>query len=31
VSLPGRQFPITSEAWIERRRPYELEREQKHY
>jgi hypothetical protein len=31
VSLPGRQFPITREAWIERRRPYELEREQKHY
>ena len=31
MTLPGRQLPITCEAWRERRRPYELEREQKYY
>ena len=31
VSLPGRKYPITQDAWIERRRPYELELEQKYY
>jgi hypothetical protein len=31
MTLPGRQYPITNEAWRERRRPYELEREQRYY
>lgn len=31
MSLPNRQLPITSDAWRERRRPYELELEQKYY
>lgn len=31
MTLPNRQLPITQEAWRERRRPYELELEQKYY
>ena len=31
MSLPGRKYPITMEAWRERRHPYELEQELKHY
>ena len=31
MTLPERQLPITHEAWRERRRPYELELEQKYY
>ena len=31
MALPGRQLSITCEAWRERRRPYELELELKHY
>ena len=31
MSLPNRRLPITSEAWRERRRPLELEMEQKYY
>lgn len=31
MSLPGRRYPITMEAWRERRHPYELEQELKHY
>ena len=31
MSLPGRKYPITMDAWRERRHPYELEQELKHY
>lgn len=31
MTLPRRQLPITYEAWRERRRPFELEMEQKYY
>ncbi len=31
LTLPNRKFPITMEAWRERRRPYELEMELKRY
>ena len=31
MSLPNRKYPITIDAWRERRRPYELEMELKHY
>lgn len=31
MTFPARKFPITNEAWMERRRPYELELERAHY
>lgn len=31
MTLDGHKLSITNEAWRERRRPYELEQEKKHY
>lgn len=31
MTLDGRRLSITRDAWLERRRPYELEMERRHY